>query len=123
MPDHAASISSRIRKAIPTIPNGIPSNGICVKPPAGTVINLASQIDGQATSCYLPGAPRRNPNWASLAVNMAGGDSIYNAMEVLLNKRLSKGLQLQSSYTWSKLIDDAASAIRRRRQRRDRFSR
>ena len=94
----------------PEIPNGIPSGGICVKPTAGTAINLTSQIQGQATSCYI-GAARRNPNWSSLITQVAGGDSIYNALEVMLNRRLSKGLQLQSSYTWSKLIDDAASGF------------
>ena len=41
----------------------------------------------------------------------AGADSFYNAMEVLLNKRLSRGLQLQSSYTWSKLTDDVESGF------------
>ena len=95
----------------PTIPNGIPSNGICVAPPAGTIINLTSQLDGSATSCYLPNASRTNPNWSGLAVNLAGGDSIYNALEVMLNKRLTKGLQLESSYTWARLIDDATDAF------------
>ena len=49
------------REGNPAIPNGIPSGGLCVKPPAGTVINTASQIDGQATSCYLATVPRTEP--------------------------------------------------------------
>jgi hypothetical protein len=49
---------------------------------------------------------RRNPAFPQLTVFPTGGDSFYNALQVLLNKRLSRGLQLQSSYTWSKLIDD-----------------
>jgi hypothetical protein len=99
------------REGNPAIPDGIPSGGLCVKPAAGTLINTASQIDGQATSCFVAPVPRTNPNWGTLIMNMAGGDSIYNAMEILVNKRLSKGFQLQSSYTWSKIIDDSASGF------------
>jgi len=66
-----------------------------------------SMIDGSATSCYIAtGLKRRNTNFPQVTIIPTGGDSIYSALEVLLNKRLSKGLQLQSSYTWSKLIDD-----------------
>jgi hypothetical protein len=36
----------------------------------------------------------------------SGGDSWYNALQVLLTRRLSKGLELQGSYTWSRSIDD-----------------
>jgi hypothetical protein len=68
---------------------------------------LADQIDGQATSCYLVGAPRLNPHFSSFISVPAGGDSYYSVLQVLLTKRLAKGLRLQSSYTWSKLIDDS----------------
>ncbi|MBI4445323.1 MAG: TonB-dependent receptor [Acidobacteria bacterium] len=50
--------------------------------------------------------PRRNPNWASITLLTAGGNSWYNSLQVGLEKRLSHGLQFQSSYTWSKLIDE-----------------
>jgi carboxypeptidase family protein/TonB-dependent receptor-like protein len=33
--------------------------------------------------------------------------SIYNGLEVQLTKRLSHGFQIQGSYTWSRVIDDA----------------
>ena len=36
----------------------------------------------------------------------AGANSFYNSLQVGLNKRLSRGLQFQSSYTWSHSIDD-----------------
>lgn len=96
------------RQMNPNIPNGVPSGGVCVAPPSGTTINLASQVDGTATSCFLPSTTRINPNTAvsSLAVSLGDGHSNYNALEVTLQKRLSKGFQLQSSYTWSRLIDN-----------------
>jgi hypothetical protein len=34
------------------------------------------------------------------------GNSFYNGLQVSLNKRMSKGLQFQGSYTWSKTIDN-----------------
>lgn len=64
-----------------------------------------------------PGAPggiswpttevRENPNWASINLITAGKDSYYNALEVNVIKRMSHGLQFQSSYTWAHSIDDA----------------
>jgi len=36
-----------------------------------------------------------------------GGDSWYNGLIVQLNKRMSKGLQVAFSYTWSHAIDNA----------------
>lgn len=64
----------------------------------------------------LPGVPenlfwpantvRVNPAWSSVLELGPWGDSTYNALEVGLTKRMSHGLYFQSSYTWSKLIDD-----------------
>ena len=46
-----------------------------------------------------------NPTWGSFPGG-ATGDSIYHALEVGVTKRVSHGLQFQSEYTYSKLIDD-----------------
>jgi hypothetical protein len=50
--------------------------------------------------------PRLNPNWGAIELHTAGGNSWYNALQFGLNKRLSKGMQFQSSYTWSKVMDE-----------------
>ena len=34
--------------------------------------------------------------------------SIYNALEISIEKRYSNGLQLAANYTWSKSIDDSS---------------
>jgi hypothetical protein len=96
------------RQLNPNLPNGVPSGGVCVTAPAGTTINYSSQVDGSATSCFAAGAKRINPNTAvsTLAVSLGDGHSSYNALEITAQKRLSKGFQLQSSYTWSRLIDN-----------------
>jgi hypothetical protein len=52
---------------------------------------------------------RVNPAWNTVALYGSNGDSSYNAMEVVVTKRVTHGLQFQSSYTWAKLIDNQAS--------------
>lgn len=55
--------------------------------------------------------PRRNPNWANIELKTGGGNSWYNALQVGFQKRLSKGLQFQNSYTWSKLLDETQGQL------------
>ena len=52
------------------------------------------------------GAPRAKPNFGSLDYYTAGSNSWYNGLQFGLLKRLGKGLQFQSSYTWSRVIDE-----------------
>jgi hypothetical protein len=53
-----------------------------------------------ASSSILPGAPLGNITQVE-----GTGNSSYNALWISANKRLSRGLQLNGSYTWSKSID------------------
>jgi len=53
-----------------------------------------------ASSPISPGATLTNINETDSA-----GNSSYNALWASMNKRLSRGLQLNASYTWSKSID------------------
>jgi len=58
---------------------------------------------------WLANAPRVvNPTWGPFAVSGPSGDSYYNGLEVTVTKRVNHGLQFQSEYTYSKLIDDGA---------------
>jgi Carboxypeptidase regulatory-like domain/TonB dependent receptor-like, beta-barrel len=96
----------------PVVPGGVPdANGNCVARPAGQALNLTSMVDGSATACWLKGDPRVNPAWSSIAYRTADGSSWYNSLQVTLNKQLSKGLQFQSSYTWSKSIDELQNQL------------
>jgi hypothetical protein len=58
-----------------------------------------------ASQCPTP-QRLQNTTW-STAPYASGGNSYYDALEVSVTKRASHGLQFQSEYTWSKLIDDA----------------
>ena len=57
---------------------------------------------GPTSSC----ATGVNPNFSSISLKDSNGDSIYHALQVTWNKRISQGVQVQTSYTWSKAIDN-----------------
>ena len=58
------------------------------------------------TIFYPKNAPLANPALANTWSWFSEGDSSYNAFEAELNRRFSKGLALQGSYTWSKSLDN-----------------
>jgi len=57
------------------------------------------------TGCPTDGIPV----FSSIFAQDTVGNSSYNSLQVLLEKRFSRGLQLQAAYTWSKSIDDSSS--------------
>jgi hypothetical protein len=54
---------------------------------------------------------RVNPLRNSWTIRTNGGDSIYHALDVKLDRRFSKGLLLRTSYTFSKLIDTGSEVF------------
>jgi hypothetical protein len=58
----------------------------------------------------LTGA-RLNPAFGSWTVRDNGGDSIYHALDVKLDRRFSHGLLLRTAYTYSKLIDTGSEVF------------
>jgi hypothetical protein len=93
----------------PTIPDGVPQNGTCVARPAGQALDLTSETDGSATACWLGTESRINSSWNDVELKTAGANSFYNSMQVGLTKRLSRGLQFQSAFTWGRIVSDSAS--------------
>jgi hypothetical protein len=81
-----------INPVLPTIVNGVQVFGV----PRG------------ATTTGIVSNPRANPAGAALSSEAPVGDSSYNSLQVGLNRRFSKGVQGQLSYTWSKCMDDAS---------------
>jgi hypothetical protein len=53
-----------------------------------------------------------NPNAGSLRSNFWDGNNHYHGMQLQLLKSLSRGVQAQASYTWSKCIDEGSGASR-----------
>jgi Carboxypeptidase regulatory-like domain/TonB dependent receptor-like, beta-barrel len=89
----------------PEVPQGVPSNGVCVPLPAGQSVNL------NAPTCFLGNDPRTNPNWSTIAFRTANTSSWYNSAQVGVLKRLSRGLEFQGSYTLSKSIDQIENQL------------
>jgi hypothetical protein len=52
-----------------------------------------------------------NPNVGRTDSQVWAGKSFFDALELQLTRRMSRGLQLQVSYTWGKSIDTSSAAI------------
>ncbi|OFV95381.1 MAG: hypothetical protein A3H28_02260 [Acidobacteria bacterium RIFCSPLOWO2_02_FULL_61_28] len=71
----------------------------------------ATDPEGRPLVPPAPLAPRTNPAWENITWLTAGGNSWYNSLQVGLTKRMSKGLQFQSSYTWAKTLDETQGQL------------
>jgi hypothetical protein len=56
-------------------------------------------------------AVRQNPALDYVSFSHTGGESWYNALQANLTKRTSHGLQFQTAYTYSKLLDDTQGQV------------
>jgi Carboxypeptidase regulatory-like domain/TonB dependent receptor-like, beta-barrel len=93
----------------PLIPQGTPGvdaggNPLCRN--AGPVA-----LNPTGPKCWLGTEPRINRNWDTASRIYADSNSLYNAMQLQLRKRLTSGLQFQSSYTWGKGLDETQGLI------------
>ena len=87
--------------------------GIEANPPIPTITN------GQYSFCSLNAAgtacatqnPRVNPGMLYMVTDRPISDSRYNSLQVSANRRLSRSVQAQISYTWSKCMDDGAFGV------------
>jgi hypothetical protein len=52
-----------------------------------------------------------NPNFGALPGVFYKANSFYDALEVGVSKRMSHGIQFQTSYTWGKSIDNSSATI------------
>jgi len=52
-----------------------------------------------------------NPNFGSVRGLFYVGHSAYNALETQLAKRMSHGIQVQGTFTWSKSIDTSSASV------------
>ena len=97
----------------PIYAGGTQQNGVCVD-----VKPNQPDLDVLGPKCWLGTGvavalrePRRNPAWDAIDMRLAEGDSWYNSLQVTVQKQLSRGLQFQSSYTWSHALDDSQGQL------------
>jgi hypothetical protein len=68
-------------------------------------VALSGSLSGAPVTYYRhPG--RIDPNFGRISIFDSGADSIYHGGFIQLTKRFAQNLQLQTSYTFSKVIDD-----------------
>ena len=104
-----------VREGNPVVPiagtdahgNALPASELTSALDANPVFNTNLSI----FSCPLGHSCRVNPNMAGVTFTTTDGDSWFNSLQVGVTKHLSKGLQFQSSYTWSRLLDDAQGLL------------
>ena len=121
----------------PTVPNGVPVavNGVYVCRPGSTppiasqnlvygaaanacvapIITAAQITASPSLATYYPTAQttvasRQNNNWGAFNQISDARDSWYNSLQVDLVKNLTHGLQFQTNFTYSKLLDDTQGA-------------
>jgi hypothetical protein len=94
------------------VPLEFASNGLpiyCVTPATATAGTCPQATASLISS--LQNFQRLNPNLGTGASAFPNANTSYNSLQVLINKRLSKGLQFQSSYTYGKSIDTGNSVF------------
>lgn len=81
-----------------------------------TLFNLNRQTYDAA-----PGA-KPFPLLSNVNATITNGFSSYNALQAQFERRLTRGLQLNASYTWSHTIDDSTGALDQQSDRVDFFN-
>ncbi len=70
------------------------------------VATQGTYSNGTPVTFYRYPATRPDPNFRRISLVDSGADSIYHGGFIQLTKRFSKNFQAQTSYTYSKVIDD-----------------
>jgi len=79
-----------------------------INPVVPTIVNGVAHFQHVGPTGALVANSRENPALGSLSSEAPVGDSHYNSLQVGLNRRFSRGLQGQVSYTMSKCIDNTS---------------
>jgi Carboxypeptidase regulatory-like domain/TonB-dependent Receptor Plug Domain/TonB dependent receptor len=74
------------------------------------VPGVCNQIDpngSDPSSCNPPS--KINPNYGQIHYLTYNGNSYYHALEVAVQKRMSRGVQFQTAFTWGKSLDTGSA--------------
>ena len=87
------------------------TNGFICPSPAPCTAATAGVVPIQFYRHPGTGAPARvNTSYGRISLFESGANSIYNGGFIQLRKRFSGGIQVLTSYTWSRVIDSAPDA-------------
>jgi hypothetical protein len=73
---------------------------------AAGAYHFASVIGGS-----IVGNPRVNPHFSYLSDDIPGGYSRYNSLQVSLNRRFTRNVELQAAYTYANCMDNGGSTL------------
>src|SRR5262249_17264665 len=101
-------------------PNGVPvpwvTNGIITaafvnasQTVTDILQNAAGHVAGRMEQSFTTTHLRPNQQFGSAIFLSNGADSNYHSMQATLRKRFASGFQLNSTFTWSKAIDDQST--------------
>jgi hypothetical protein len=69
--------------------------------------NVPQEMAGVPGGLFWPAnAVRQNRNWGTINLIAANRDSIFHSLQTNLMKRMTKDLQFQTTWTWSRSIDN-----------------
>jgi len=74
-------------------------------------LGVANPNPQQIGRIFFGAAPRLNPDFTNIQYVSASSSSTYHGMQLMLQKRLSRGFQLRANYTFSKAIDDSSDFV------------
>lgn len=98
---HLVSVDSNaIPSQICSSPAGCSAGGILTAAQKGAAVVLVPQ-----GAQYIPVGTRPNPFLSNGYFWNSEGNTSYNALQVDITKRFTKGLQFRANYTWSKNLD------------------
>jgi hypothetical protein len=70
--------------------------------------SLGRHLPNAGEANLLPGGKAINPHFGSLLIVEEEASSNYDGLQASLKKRMSNGLSMRASYTFSKVLDDAS---------------
>src|SRR3989449_5592731 len=95
----------QVREGNPISPTDIVNGSPAWFPYLCAGVASALPCSASVATAPNPAYHRANPGYASVILIKTSADSWYNSLQVVLKKRLSRGLEFQSAYTWSKSLD------------------
>lgn len=85
-------------------------------------VGLATLINLNRQTYNAPSGVRPFPNLGNVQYNGTIGHSYYDSLQAQLQRRLTRGLQFNASYTWSHTIDNSPGTLDQQSDRVDAFN-
>ena len=70
--------------------------------------DVNAPLPGPGATAANESQRRPNQNFQEVVEDVSGGNSIYNSLQVSMEKRFSKGFTMSANYTFAKSIDDVS---------------